>query len=120
MLALRDGIKPKEGSLPVSGSGLKPDELQTSVFARRPSECAARARCEYPMYVMQLSTLLSLEAMVPHQELLRRGLLQEWTTDMDGRTLFISHAGALPGVPREWREGQLAGFVLFHFACCDL
>ena len=65
--------------------------------ASRSSSQLAAEDVEYPMYVMPLATLLALEEVLPHQELMRRGLLQEWTEDMAERTLFISPRAAVRG-----------------------
>lgn len=47
--------------------------------------------CLYPMYVISVEALLKLETMDPHQVMLERGLLVEWTPAMSGRIIFVSH-----------------------------
>lgn len=46
---------------------------------------------KYKMYLMPVPTLLQMEALEPHQVLLQKGMLLEWTPEMDGRIIFVSH-----------------------------
>ena len=46
----------------------------------------------YPMMVMPVRLLLGLERLLPHQEMLKRGLLLPYNQlSMKGRVMFISH-----------------------------
>ena len=43
------------------------------------------------MYLMPMRNMLAMEKMTTHQELLRQGKLGEYTSDLEGRPVFISH-----------------------------
>mmetsp|Transcript_11391 Transcript_11391/g.30561 ORF Transcript_11391/g.30561 Transcript_11391/m.30561 type:complete len:741 (+) Transcript_11391:87-2309(+) len=45
----------------------------------------------FPMYLMSWDTLMGLESMQPHQVLLREGRLTEYTEELEGRVIFVSH-----------------------------
>ena len=45
----------------------------------------------YGMYVMSVPVLLELDQMQPHQVLLEKRLVREWSSIMHGRTIFVSH-----------------------------
>ena len=45
----------------------------------------------YPMWVMSIDELLSMDKMRPHQALLRDGRLRKATPDLAGRIIFVSH-----------------------------
>ena len=45
----------------------------------------------YGMYVMSIANLLDLEQMQPHQVLLKKGLVREWSPWMHGRIIYVSH-----------------------------
>ena len=45
----------------------------------------------YPMWVMSIDELLSMDKMRPHQALLRDGRLRKATADLAGRVIFVSH-----------------------------
>ena len=45
----------------------------------------------YGMYVMSLKDLQDLEQMQPHQVLLKKRLVREWSSLMHGRIIFVSH-----------------------------
>jgi len=49
------------------------------------------SKIQYKMYVLPVPVLMGLEKLTHHQELLKKGLLQEWTPDMEGRIIFVSH-----------------------------
>ena len=45
----------------------------------------------YPMYLISVVSLLELEKLLPHQDLLRAGKLVEYTPAHAGHVLFVSH-----------------------------
>ena len=50
-----------------------------------------RLEMSYPMYVISVIDLLTLDRMQPHQDLLKKGMAREWIPAMRGRTIFASH-----------------------------
>ena len=49
----------------------------------------------YPMFMMPMQTLLHMEKMITHQELLQQGKLVTYSSEMHGRAIFISHPTVL-------------------------
>ena len=45
----------------------------------------------YGMCLISVPNLLKLDRFLPHQDLLREGLLVLWDESMRGRTIFVSH-----------------------------
>ena len=45
----------------------------------------------YGMFVMSVPDLLELDQMQPHQVLVEKRLVHEWSITMQGRTIFVSH-----------------------------
>ena len=43
------------------------------------------------MCLISVPNLLKLDRFLPHQDLLREGLLVLWDESMRGRTIFVSH-----------------------------
>ena len=67
-------------------------------------------RHRYPMYAISVGNLLKLDNWLPHQDLLKNGLLTEIKTSMDVEVLFISHqASAL-------RTAAIANATCIHAA----
>ena len=54
-----------------------------------PNDTAIRET--YPMYVLPVAAFMEMTAWRPHQELLKEGVIVEWTPSMRGRTFFVSH-----------------------------
>ena len=49
-------------------------------------------KTRYPMFVMGLKTLMGLEELLPHQQMLELGLLEPYhSSKMAGRIIFVSH-----------------------------
>ena len=66
------------------GSKVKPIPTQ------RPRKLSTAVEVQYPMWLLPLHHFLGLDELLPHQELLRRGMLVQWEARM--RTvIFISH-----------------------------
>ena len=64
--------------------------------SRRPSildrpERGSQAPMKFPMFVVAVPDLLALPRLLPHQTMLEQGLLREYTDEMAGRVLFLSH-----------------------------
>mmetsp|Transcript_72681 Transcript_72681/g.210403 ORF Transcript_72681/g.210403 Transcript_72681/m.210403 type:complete len:709 (+) Transcript_72681:43-2169(+) len=78
---------------------LFPGDGERTSLARcciRPRSASRRHQVEidsvaYPMYVLPVPTLLSMDCLRPHQELLRESLVKEWMPEMEGRIIFVSH-----------------------------
>ena len=49
------------------------------------------APMKFPMFVVAVPDLLALERLLPHQTMLEQGLLHEYTDEMAGHVLFLSH-----------------------------
>jgi hypothetical protein len=65
-------------------------ESRRSSFALPPTEIMMKTR--YPMFVLPVRTLLRLERLLPHQDMLEQGLLLPYNQfTMKGRIMFISH-----------------------------
>lgn len=45
----------------------------------------------FPMYLITLKDLLTLDVLEPHQAMMRKGLLREWSTELEGEVMFVSH-----------------------------
>ena len=66
-----------------------------------PAEAQQQAQClatpdtatreSYPMYVLPVEAFMQMTEWRPHQELLKEGVIVEWTPAMRGRTFFVSH-----------------------------
>ena len=64
-------------------------------FAMPPTENMMKTR--YPMFVLPVKVLLSLERLLPHQDMLKQGLLLPYNQfSMKGRIMFISHQCTSP------------------------
>jgi hypothetical protein len=65
-------------------------DSRRSSFAATPTEDMMKTR--YPMFVLPVKVLLRLERLLPHQDMLERGLLMPYNQfSMKGRIMFISH-----------------------------
>ena len=65
-------------------------DSRRSSFAIPPAETMMKTR--YPMFVLPVKVLLRLERLLPHQDMLKRGLLLPYNQfSMKGRIMFISH-----------------------------
>ena len=59
-------------------------------------------KTHYPMMVVPVRLLLGLERLLPHQEMLQRGLLLPYNQlSMKGRVMFISHQCTYSGILNE-------------------
>lgn len=47
-------------------------------------------KCTFPMMVMKMETFMNLKVMTCYEDLIKTGLVFEWTPDM-GRVFFLSH-----------------------------
>ena len=56
-----------------------------------PTSDSTAVPIEYPMYVLPMQTLLSLDELPPHQQCLASSMLQPWSSDMVGKIIFVSH-----------------------------
>ena len=87
-------------AIPAIGVPLLFGENKTKQFTKC---CSGRRRGEggrvtvkhletiYPMYVIHVPCLVELDRMEPHQDILKKNLLQAWFAAMSGRIIFVSH-----------------------------
>ena len=106
----QDDVSGEDDDLPmlfrpsVGGKTFKPTAVWKHAFCnccrrrRNPSRNPTGSRlsvhshdCRYPMYVISVQDLMPLEALVPHQQLLREGKVKKFARCMRGRVIFISH-----------------------------
>ena len=91
--AVREGGEPKsEASVSGSAKNLFESSLaeSTSSINLNGSEETLSYGCHYPMYTMDVGTLLALEVMQPHEEMLERCAVHKWDESL-GPCLFLSH-----------------------------
>jgi len=68
---------------------IAPAEAQLAEGVATPDSAALRE--SYPMYVLPVSAFMQMAEWRPHQDLLKEGVIVEWTPSMHGRTFFVSH-----------------------------
>ena len=89
----------------------------------------------YGMYVMSISDLLELDQLYPHQVMVEKGVVKEWTEAWHGRVIFVSHEWlawdhadpaaeqlrALQQILKRLMNGEIASVESFwqqQAACC--
>ena len=111
----------------------KKDDVR-AVRSRRGSfvspEQERKAKTSYPMMVMRIATLLRLERLRPHQEMLKDGLMLPYNPGlMKGRIIFVSHQVRGPRYRADlfaccrarqvcYREGQVERGVSYAPCVC--
>mmetsp|Transcript_30138 Transcript_30138/g.76154 ORF Transcript_30138/g.76154 Transcript_30138/m.76154 type:complete len:679 (-) Transcript_30138:137-2173(-) len=65
--------------------------LLANAAPRDKDEAPHAFECAYPMHVISVVDLLKMPKMVPHQELKSRGVLKEYTSDIFGKVIGVSH-----------------------------